>query len=171
MILSASQSRTRISALLVLTALLAIALLTQDNILWAVAIIKAYALILFVVIDLAIAGLVYKGNKMGFTLALGWSILRITMQVGDVATAGQYGFMPHDFADYLFNPTASHPSNPSNPQGVPGIFLDAILIFEILTAVLAFKARSSSKRPSVSLAIGARRSSLLAEPSYPAAKE
>ncbi len=141
MILPVYQSRIRISALLVLTALLAIALLSQDKILWTVAAVKAYALILFVVIDLAIAGLVYTGNKMGFTLALGWSALRILLQVGDVATASLYDFSYRDFADYLFNPTGSHPPN---PQGVPATFLDVILFFEILTAGLAFKARSAS---------------------------
>ncbi len=140
--MAASQSRTRISALLVLTALLAIALLSQDKIIWTVAAVKAYALILFVIIDLAIAGLVYTGNKMGFTLALGWSVLRILLQIGDLATASLYDFSYRDFADYLFNPTASYPPN---PQGVPATFLDAILFFEILTAGLAFKARSASK--------------------------
>ena len=67
-----------------------------------------------------------------------WSILRIVIQLADVATAPMSQMSYGDFANYLFNPTII--TSP-NPPGVPAALIDLILILEIVVAGVAIGAR------------------------------
>jgi hypothetical protein len=134
-------SRT-VGSLLALTAILGIVILAADQVLPSVP-AHYYALVVFVIIDFAIAGLVLaKPSKMSFTLAAGWSALRILLQFADVTQGPGLGMTYNEFADYLFDPLAT---NTGNPIGVPALLIDLIIILEAAVISLAWKARSSSK--------------------------
>ena len=125
---------------LALTAVLGIIILATDQILreslgsqhW-------YALLVFVIIDFAVAAYVII-NPSGTSLRIVavWSILRIVIQLADVATAPMSQVSYGDFANYLFNPTII--TSP-NPPGVPAALIDLILILEIVVAGIALGGR------------------------------
>lgn len=126
--------------MLVLVGLLGLSVLVLDRILWETAPLHAYGLILFVIIDFLLGALVVaKPSRMAFTLAAGWSAIRIIIQIGDVLLGPTLGIPYVGFADYLFNPTAT---NPPNPTGVPGAIIDLIIIMQIIVAWVAWKGRS-----------------------------
>ena len=128
-----------------MTGVLGIVILATDRILWESASgTHAYGLIVFVVLDLAVAVYVFaKPSKMSFTLAAAWAILRIVIQIGDVALAPQVGLGYADFANYLFNPTLT---TAPNPPGVPGALIDLIMILEIVVIGVAWAGRSSPQK-------------------------
>jgi hypothetical protein len=134
-------SRT-VGSLLALTAILGIVILAADQVLPSVP-AHYSALVAFVIIDFVIAGFVLaKPSKMSFTLAAGWSALRILLQFADVTQGPGLGMTYNEFADYLFDPLAT---NTGNPMGVPALLIDLMIILEAAVISLAWKARSSSK--------------------------
>ena len=139
---TSSASKT-VGALIALTGLLGIVILAADKILPLVP-VHYYALIAFVIVDFVVAGVVFmKPSKMSFTLAAGWSLLRIVIQIADVFQASAVGMPSYaDFASYLFNPIGA--TSP-NPMGVPGVLIDLIILLEIIAFWFAWGARSSTK--------------------------
>lgn len=139
---TSSASKT-VGALVALTALLGIVILAADKILPLVP-VHYYALIAFVIVDFVVAGVVImKPSKMSFTLAAGWSLLRILIQIADIFQASAVGMPSYaDFASYLFNPIGA---TPPNPMGVPGALIDLIILLEIIAFWFAWSARSSTK--------------------------
>lgn len=128
-------------ALLGLTGLLGLSILILDRILWSLASTHAYGLILFVVIDFAVAGLLLvRPSSTAFTLAAAWGALRIVIQAGDVFVAPTFGMNYAEFAGYLFNPMAM---NSPNPPGVPGAMIDLILLLEVIVIGVALIGRTS----------------------------
>ncbi len=96
-----------------------------------------YALLLFVIVDFALAGsVIAKPSIHIFRLSAIWCALRIILQVADISQAPIYQFTYAQFADYLFNPISSVSSSLGNPLGVPGALLDLIIIIEL--AILTF---------------------------------
>jgi len=130
-------------ALLALTGLLGIGILATDQLIReALGGRHFYALIVLVIIDFVIAGYVFaKPSSTAFTAAAGWSLLRIIMQFADLYFAAEIGISYGDFANYLFNPTLT---SPPNPTGVPGAFIDLILVLELAVLAIALKARKSA---------------------------
>jgi hypothetical protein len=130
-----------ICALLAVTGVLGALILALDNILWETAPVHAYGLIFFVIIDFAAGALVLaRPSKTFLTLAAAWSAFRIIIQLGDISLAPSFGLTYAQFADYLFNPTAT---NPPNLTGIPGALIDPILILQIIVIWMAFRGRSS----------------------------
>ncbi len=132
-----------VGALIALTGLLGIVILAADKILPLVP-MHYYALVAFVIVDFVVAAFVFmKPSKMSFTLAAGWSLLRIVIQIADVSQASSVGIPSYaDFASYLFNPIGA---TPPNAMGVPGALIDLIILLEIIAFWLAWGARSSTK--------------------------
>lgn len=98
-----------------------------------------YGLVAFVIIDFAVAAyVVFKPSGTSLTFGAVWSILRIVIQLADVATAPMSQMSYGDFANYLFNPTII--TSP-NPTGVPAALIDLILLLEIVVAGVAFSGR------------------------------
>jgi len=146
--LQTSNASRATGTLLILIGLLGLSVLALDRILWETAPMHAYGLILFVIIDFALSGFVIaKASRMAFTLAAGWSALRIIIQIGDVLLAPTVGMPYVGFADYLFNPTAV---NPPNPAGVPGAPIDLIIILQIIVIWGAWKGRSLTPKLPIS---------------------
>ena len=74
------------------------------------------------------------------------------LQIGDIATlpflqgrsvlqGPEEVFGYADFANYLFNPLNT---NGVNPPGVPGVFLDLMIMLQIVTTHLAWKVRKTA---------------------------
>jgi len=134
----------KIAALLGIVALLGVILLAVDASLKEYAPTHEGALIVFIIIDLILAGTVYfKPSKMIFGIVAAWSILRIILQIGDIALAPSMGFDYAGFANYLFNPLNMNQGG-DNAPGVPGVFLDLMILLQIITAYLAWKVRKTS---------------------------
>jgi hypothetical protein len=94
-------------ALLALTALFGIVILSLDQVLRG-APTHYYALIAFVIIDLLATGFAFaKPGKTACIVAGGWAGLRILLQLADLSQAHLYKFRYTQFADYLFNPMSS----------------------------------------------------------------
>lgn len=129
--------------MLALTGILGIAILAADNVLRAVP-MHFYALVVFVIVDFAVAGFVFmKPSKMVFTIAAGWSALRIIIQIADVSQAQVLGYSGYgEFANYLFNPLTA---SAGNPMGVPAALMDLMIILELVVIWVAWGARSSTK--------------------------
>jgi hypothetical protein len=131
--------------LLAITGLLGIIILASDQILreslggqhW-------YGLIAFVVIDFVVAAyLVVRPSGTSLMFSAVWSIIRIVIQLADVATAPMSQMSYGDFANYLFNPALV--TNP-NPPGVPAAPVDLILLLELVVVGVAFSGRHRTSR-------------------------
>ena len=105
-----------------------------------------YALIVFVVLDFVFAAVAFAKPVKGLTLAGGWSLLRIIIQIADLSQAHAYMFRYTQFADYLFNPMSSLSTSSGNPPGVPAVFIDLILLFELIVVILWKKGPSVPKK-------------------------
>lgn len=130
----------KIAGLLAVVGLLGIVLLIFDKSLQEYAPSHLDVLIAFVVIDFAFAALVVsKPGRTTITLVVGWSLLRIILQLGDVVLGSSLGFQSNaQFASYLFNPLYSVEDN---PPGVPGAILDLMLLLQLTTIGLGWRAR------------------------------
>ena len=131
--------------LLAITGLLGIVILAADQILreslggqhW-------YALIAFVVIDFVVAAYLFvKPSGTGLMLGAVWSLIRIVIQLADVATAPMSQMTYGDFANYLFNPTLV--TSP-NPPGVPAALIDLILLLELVVIGVALSGRHATPK-------------------------
>jgi hypothetical protein len=141
--MTSSTSPKVTGGLLALIGLLGIVVLATDHVLWGVAPLHAYGLIVFVIVDFALCGfLLTKPSKMAFTLTGGWCILRIIIQLGDIALAPSFFLTYTQFAEYLFSPLVN---NPPNAPGIPGALIDAIMILEIAVIWITMRVRSSKK--------------------------
>ncbi len=129
--------------LLILAAILGLLILGTDNVLRTGAPAHYDALIGFVILDLAVGILVItKPTKTAFSIAIGWSLLRMILQIADVTQASAYQFSSYgQFADYLFNPGSGVAVSLGNPPGVPAALIDLILIMEIAVIAVAWKGR------------------------------
>ena len=141
---------TRIAAksaggLLAVTGILGIVILVTDQILresmggqhW-------YALLAFVIIDLVLSGYVIaKPSGTSLTIVAVWSMVRIVIQLADVATAPMFQTNYSDFANYLFNPTIV---TAPNPPGVPAALIDLILLLEIAIVGITLSGRHGSQK-------------------------
>jgi len=133
--------------LLAVTGALTLALLIPDRIIWSTAVLNAVALIAFAVIDIVGCVLILvKRWRIFLILAVVWSAVRIAIWFIAILEAPLFGLTYSYFANYLFNPIAN---TPPNPTGVPGIFIDIIIILEILTLAFALVGalRSSWQMP------------------------
>jgi hypothetical protein len=134
-----------VGGLLAIIGVLGVLILTLDRILWETAPVHAYALIVFVIIDLAAGASVFaKPSSVTFILASVWSAARIIIQIGDILLGPSLGLTYAQFASYLFNPAYA---NPPNPMGIPGALIDLIVILEIIVIWVTWKARSSVRKP------------------------
>ncbi len=129
--------------MLILTAILGLLILSADNVLRTGAPAHYYALIGFVILDFAVGIFVMtKPTKTAFSIAMGWSLLRIILQIADITQASAYQFASYgQFADYLFNPGSGLAVSLGNPPGVPAALIDLILILEIAVIAVAWKGR------------------------------
>lgn len=109
-----------------------------------------YGLVVFVIIDLVVAGYAFaRPTAMAFTAAAVWSIIRIFIQFADVSQGHAVGFNHYrDFADYLFNPMSPMSATVGNSLGIPGAFIDLIIVLEIIVIVVAWGARSTAQTKS-----------------------
>ncbi len=114
-----------------------------DNVLRTGAPAHYYALIGLVSVDIVVGSFVVaKPTKIAFSIAIGWSLLRIILQVADISQASVYQFSSYgQFADYLFNPASALSVSLGNPPGVPGALIDLILILEMAVVAVAWKGR------------------------------
>ena len=129
--------------LLVLTAILGLVIIGFDNVLRTGAPAHYYALMGFVVLDFAVAiFIVARPTRAAFSIAIGWCLLRIILQIADISQASVYQFSSYaQFADYLFNPASGLAVGLGNPPGVPGALIDLILALEIAVFAVAWKGR------------------------------
>jgi hypothetical protein len=120
---------------------LGIALLALDNVLRTGATLHYYALLAFVIVDIAVGIYVLaRPVKMVFSIAIIWCIVRIILQFADLSQAAVYQFSSYaQFADYLFNPASSLSISFGNPPGVPGLLIDLILVLEVAVIVVAWR--------------------------------
>jgi Rieske Fe-S protein len=77
-------------------------LLVTDKSLWLLAVSHAYGLLAICIIDVALAIVNILNVRKVFIPTLGWAVLTIALQIGDIATAPQYGMQLPYFASYLF---------------------------------------------------------------------
>ena len=77
-------------------------LLVTDKSLWLLAVSHAYGLLAICIIDVALAIVNILNVRKVFIPTLGWAVLTIALQIGDIATAPQYGMQVSYFASYLF---------------------------------------------------------------------
>ena len=88
---------------LILSAFFGIYLLATDNSLWILAVSHAYGLVAMVAIDLLFGLLSLLMVRRVFLISVAGALLGVLLQVGDIATAPQYGMTIAYFASYLFN--------------------------------------------------------------------
>jgi len=135
--------------LLILTAVLGIVLLVEDNVLRTGAVLHYYSLTALVALDVIIGiFLLTKPTKVTFSITMGWVLLRIILQFADLSQASVYQFANYgQFADYLFNPASGVSASLGNPPGVPGALIDLIVFLEIVVLAIAWKGSSDSASP------------------------
>ena len=100
--LKLDQFQLTIGITLFASAALGIYLLATDKSLWLLAVSHAYGLIAICAIDVTIGcASILKIRKL-LLPSMGWAVLTILLQLGDIATAPQYNLAPAQFAKYLF---------------------------------------------------------------------
>jgi hypothetical protein len=106
-----------------------------------------YALIAFVALDFVFAAVAFFKPGIGLAVAGKWSLFRIILQIADVSQAHSYMFRYREFIDYLFNPMSSLSVSLGNPPGVPGAYIDLILLFELIIIIVWKKTPKASSNP------------------------
>ena len=101
-------------------------LLVTDKSLWILAVSHAYGLLAICAIDLVLAALNFLSVRKMLLPTLGWAIITILLQIGDIATATQFGMKIPYFARYLF--------------GLPAF--DGILVMQGVIVVVGLSGRS-----------------------------
>lgn len=139
------QASKLIGGILAITGLLGIIILVTDRILRASLMGQHwYALVVFIIMDFAVAAyVVVKPSKTGLTFSAAWSVLRIIIQLADVALAPALQMNYSDFANYLFNPTLI--TSP-NPPGVPAGLIDLIIVLDLVVIGVALSGHSATMK-------------------------
>jgi Rieske Fe-S protein len=88
---------------LILSAAFGIYLLATDQSLWILAVSHAYGLVAIVGIDLLFGFLSLLMVRRVFLWSVAGALLGVLLQIGDIATAPQYGMTIQYFASYLFS--------------------------------------------------------------------
>lgn len=109
-----------IGVVLIISALFGVYLLATDQSLWILASSHAYGLVGMVSIDLILGGLSIFGTRQVYLPSIAAALLGVLLQVGDIATAPQYGMTIAYFATYLFGLWA----------------FDALVAFQLLVIVI-----------------------------------
>jgi len=91
-----------IGVALILSGLFGIYLSATDQSLWILAASHAYGLVAMVTIDLVLGALSIFGVREAYLPSVAAALLGVLLQVGDIATASQYGMTIEYFASYLF---------------------------------------------------------------------
>jgi cytochrome b6-f complex iron-sulfur subunit len=106
---SKSELVARLSRLQLLTALsmfgsaaLGTYLLATDRSLWLLAVSHAYGLVAICVIDVVLGIANVASVRRAIVPSIGWAILTLILQIGDISTASQYHLTVGAFASYLF---------------------------------------------------------------------
>lgn len=92
-----------IGIVLICSVVFGVYLLATDKSLWLLAVSHAYGLVAICTIDVILAIANLLSVRKAFIPTLGWSLLTILLQIGDIATAPQYKMTPEYFAHYLFS--------------------------------------------------------------------
>ncbi len=123
--------------MLALSGVMGVVILVTDKILWDEAPFgHLYGLIAFTALDFTVGGyLVIKKSNLALKTAAAWSIVRLIIQFADIFTGPLTGLTYSEFANYLFNPIAD---NPPNPTGVPGVPIDIITFSDLIVALVAW---------------------------------
>ncbi len=88
--------------MMLLSAAVGVYLLASDHSLWILAVSHAVGLVIVVILDVTLGLLNYAGSKRVYVASLAAALLGIVLQLGDIATAPQYGMSMSYFASYLF---------------------------------------------------------------------
>jgi Rieske Fe-S protein len=114
---------------LIASASFGIYLLATDKSLWLQAVSHAYGLVAICVIDIVLGLGNLLSQRRLILPSLGWAVLTILLQIGDLATASQYHMSIQNFAAYLFGLWA----------------FDGLLLIQGVIIVVAMSTRSYSK--------------------------
>ena len=91
-------------AVLVASAIVSFQILLTDSNLWKAAPSHAYALGVFIIVDLSVAVITICFTRRGAQAAIVWALAKFIIFLGDVVTAREVGFQNYSqFALYLFN--------------------------------------------------------------------
>jgi arsenite oxidase small subunit len=134
--LSKSEAKVRLNnyqrytgAALILSASLGIYLLSTDKSLWIQAPSHAYGLVAICGVDIILGAGSLLAQRRLILPSIGWAVLTILLQFGDLATAYQYKMTVQSFAAYLF--------------GLPAF--DGLLLIQGVIIFLGLATRSYSK--------------------------
>jgi arsenite oxidase small subunit len=94
--------QTFIGIALIASAAFGAYLLATDKSLWLLAVSHAYGLVAICAIDVILAIANFLSIRKILLPTLGWAVLTILLQIGDIATAPQYKMTVEYFAGYLF---------------------------------------------------------------------
>src|SRR5579872_5339881 len=134
--ISKSEARTKLNnyqrytgIALIISASLGIYLLATDKSLWIQAPSHAYGLVAISVVDIILGTGSLLSQRRLILPSIGWAVLTVLLQVGDLATASQYHMTVQSFAAYLF--------------GLPAF--DGLLLVQGAIIFLGLATRSYSK--------------------------
>jgi arsenite oxidase small subunit len=116
-----------IGYVMLLSAATVVYLLATDGSLWVLAVSHAIGLVIIVILDVFLGILNLLGTRRVYVASLAAAVLGIALQLGDVATAPQYGMSVAYFASYLFGLVA----------------FDALLLLQGIVIILGIAGRSS----------------------------
>jgi len=121
-----------VGTLLTIIGVLGAVIVVFDSVLREYAPLHFSALIIFVLVDFSLAALTFiSPSKRTFTLAMVWSVLRITLLIADVQQGVSF--------NYLFNPFNVVADN---PPGIPGAVMDLMLLIQIIVIPMSLRARA-----------------------------
>src|SRR5215471_18850441 len=107
MTVKTSKRGTSTAVLLLISAILGVTILATDHNLWQFQPTHAYGLIIFVAIDISLAGAaIMRGTKSALTAAAAWGALQALIMLSDIFTPTPFDSVQTlsmtDFAKYLF---------------------------------------------------------------------
>ena len=118
-----SMIRIALMAVLVASAVVSFHIFMTDRDLWEAAPSHAYALGVFIIVDLSVAIMTICFTRRGVQAAIVWALVKFIILLGDVATARDVGFQSYSqFALYLFRLWN----------------FDLLLVMQLMIAALAF---------------------------------
>jgi hypothetical protein len=97
--------QTAISAVLVVSALVGTIILKTDGYLWAAAPSHAYGLVVFVVVDLALAAIVWRATRLALLGSALLGAVQFTAMAGDVFVGQPTGLPTSLWEQYLLGDT------------------------------------------------------------------